>query len=109
MARISDNLTVKITFDCSDVERALAAAHSRVMRIDPHCCFIGCPAPAVVAIYDTRPETPYDEAETHSCADHVRELGGEESYAIVEKFGQPPPVISVTNIRNEIALPNKDG
>lgn len=62
---------------------------------EPYCCVIDCPQPAVVRIYDTRPETPYDAAETHACADHVGELGGEEPWCDVYRFNDDTPLARV--------------
>lgn len=55
-------------------------------RIKPWCCEPGCPQDAAFAITDTRPEVPYDDAEWHACADHVRKLGGEEPGAVVTRL-----------------------
>ena len=67
----------------------------------PYCCEVSCSQDAVVRIFDTRPETPYDVAETHACADHVYELGGGEPYAEVYRFDGPDPT-EITLVDGEI-------
>jgi hypothetical protein len=69
---------------------AVAVKHSHWSRphSKPHCCVVDCPAPAVVAIFDTREKTAYDIAETHACADHVHDLGGDEPHSRVVRLSE---------------------
>lgn len=106
--RIVDNLYVRLEFDCSAAQETINAVidsappvvfealaqeiakHVKVQAASkpakPYCCNPNCSQDAAFVLTDTRPETPYNVAETHACGDCARLLGADEAHVHVARM-----------------------